>query len=164
MYRFVLFSIQLIFLLIIISFVFTNPFVISLDISNLKYSFSSNFFAIVLILILLSFYLIFYFLFKTRLSLSHYFLKNKYKKLEKGYFYFVEAMIAISNKDNKNAVKSHKKMTNYLKDDPSLSLLLRSEVYKIENNYVQLKRVYESMLKSKKNRNTRLQRINGAKS
>ena len=150
MYRFVLFSIQLIFLLIIISFVFTNPFVISLDISNLKYSFSSNFFAIVLILILLSFYLIFYFLFKTRLSLSHYFLKNKYKKLEKGYFYFVEAMIAISNKDNKNAVKSHKKMTNYLKDDPSLSLLLRSEVYKIENNYEKLKQVYESMLKSKK--------------
>ena len=150
MYRFVLFSIQLIFLLIIISFVFTNPFVISLDISNLKYSFSSNFFAIVLILILLSFYLIFYFLFKTRLSLSHYFLKNKYKKLEKGYFYFVEAMIAISNKDNKNAVKSHKKMTNYLKDDPSLSLLLRSEVYKIESNYAKLKQVYESMLKSKK--------------
>ena len=42
-------------------------------------------------------------------------------------------MIAISNKDNRNAIKAHKKMTTYLKDDPSLSLLLKSEVFKIEN-------------------------------
>ena len=39
---------------------------------------------------------------------------------------------AIANKDNKTALKSHKKMNSYLKDDPSLSLLLKSEVLKIE--------------------------------
>ena len=59
-------------------------------------------------------------------------------------------MNAITNKDNKNAIKSHKKMNYYLKDDPSLSLLLRSEVYKIEKKNNQLQDVYEMMLKSKK--------------
>ena len=48
----------------------------------------------------------------------------------KGYLYFVDAMIAVANKDNKLATKSHKKMNYYLKDDPSLSLLLKSEVLK----------------------------------
>ena len=59
-------------------------------------------------------------------------------------------MIAIANKDNKNASKSHKKMNLFLKDDPSLSLLLKSEVYKIEKNYSELSDVYETMIKSKK--------------
>ena len=35
-------------------------------------------------------------------------------------------------------LKAHKKMTTYLKDDPSLSLLLKSEVYKIERKYDEL--------------------------
>ncbi len=77
-------------------------------------------------------------------------MKNKNTKLKKGYSYFVEAMIAIANKDNKNAVKYHKKMNSFLKDDPSLSLLLKSEVYKIERKYPDLINVYESMIKSKK--------------
>ncbi len=91
-----------------------------------------------------------YLFFKSRLSVSNYFLKNKYKKMEKGYFYFIEAMLAIANKDNKNAIKAHKKMSAYLKDDPSLSLLLKSEVYKIERKFPELSEVYETMIKSKK--------------
>ena len=71
-----------------------------------------------------------YLFFQSRLSLRKYFLKNKYNKIEKGYLHFVDAMIAVANKDNKSAIKSHKKMTTYLKDDPSLSLLLKSEVFK----------------------------------
>ena len=59
-------------------------------------------------------------------------------------------MIAIANKDNKTAIKSHRKMTSYLKDDPSLSLLLKSEVLKIEKKYPELNHVYEDMIKSKK--------------
>ena len=59
-------------------------------------------------------------------------------------------MIAVANKDNQNAIKSHKKMLNYLKDDQSLSLLLKSEVYKIEKKTSELNQVYETMLKSKK--------------
>ena len=67
-----------------------------------------------------------------------------------GYFHFVDAMIAVANKDNRNAIKSHKKMSKYLNDDPSLSLLLKSEVYKIEKKIPELSKVYETMLTSKK--------------
>ena len=150
MYRLIFFLIQFITLLFLLTLIFSNPFIISFDINDYKYSFSSNIFAGVLISILIIFYLIIYLFFKSRFSINKYILKNKYKKIEKGYFYFVEAMIAVANKDNQNAIKSHKKMLNYLKDDQSLSLLLKSEVYKIEKKKSELNQVYETMLKSKK--------------
>ena len=150
MFRISIFFIQLLAILTILTYIFSNPFTISLDIGNLKYSFSSNLLAGLIIVFLFIFFILIYVFFKSRLSLTKYFLKNKYKKIDKGYFHFVEAMIAVANKDNKSAIKSHKKMNYYLKDDPSLSLLLKSEVYKIEGNFQQLTQVYESMLKSKK--------------
>ncbi len=150
MYRLTIFSIQLIILIIVLTLIFNNPFIISLDIKNFKYSFTSNFFAIILIVFLLILYLTFYIFFKSKFMLNNYLLKNKYKKVEKGYKFFVEAMIAISNKDNRSAVKYHKKMNNYLSNEPSLSLLLKSEVYKIERKFSELSQVYETMLKSKK--------------
>ena len=150
MYRFSIFILQLLVILIVLTFIFTNPFIISLDIGNLKYSFSSNIFAIFLIISIFILYFIFYTYFRSRLLFGQYLMKNKYKKIEKGYLYFVDAMIAVANKDNKLATKSHKKMNYYLKDDPSLSLLLKSEVFKIEKKYPELNNVYEEMLKSKK--------------
>ena len=150
MYRLLIFVIQLILLLTILTFIFSNPFIISLDIGNYKYSFVSNIFAGVFLVFLFLFYLLIYVFFRSRFSVKKYFLNNKYKKLERGYFHFVEAMIAIANKDNRNAIKSHKKMNSYLKNDPSLSLLLKSEVYKIERKYDELSQVYETMIKSKK--------------
>ncbi|MDA9748665.1 hypothetical protein N9U75_00775 [Pelagibacteraceae bacterium] len=150
MYRLIVFSLQFIILLTALTFIFTNPFTISLDIKNIKYSFSSNIFAAIALIFILSFYAILFLYFKSRITFVNYLLKNKYRKLDKGYFYFVEAMIAIANKDNRSAIKSHKKMQSYLKDDPSLSLLLKSEVYKIERNYSELSEIYEKMLKSKK--------------
>ena len=95
-------------------------------------------------------YLVLYLFFRSRLSLGQYLLKNKYNKIEKGYLHFVDAMIAVANKDNKTALKSHKKMVGYLKDDPSLSLLLKSEVLKIEKKFPELNNIYEDMIKSKK--------------
>ena len=150
MYRFAVFVIQLLLLIIALTFIFTNPFIISLDIGSLKYSFSSNLFAVALISFTFLLYLILYLFFRSRFSLSKYLLKKKYNKIEKGYLYFIDAMIAIANKDNKTALKSHKKMNSYLKDDPSLSLLLKSEVLKIEKKYPELNNVYEDMIKSKK--------------
>ena len=150
MKRLILFSVQLILLLTIISLILSNPFLISFDISNLKYTFSSNIFIGILVLIFLIIFILIYLYFKSRFSLGKYFLKHRYKKLEKGYLYFVDAMIAVANKDYKNAIKSHKKMNLYLKDDPSLSLLLKSEVYKIDKNYSELSNVYEMMIQSKK--------------
>ena len=150
MFRLLYFVINLVLLLIIISFIFSNPFIISLDIGNFKYSFSSIIFSIVALLILITFYFFTYIFFKSRFSINNFFIKNKYKRLEKGHLHFVDAMIAISNKDNRNAIKFHKKMINYIKDDPSLSLLVKSEVYKMERKYSELVDVYEMMIKSKK--------------
>ena len=149
-YRLLIFSLQLIIILAIVSLLFSNPFIISLDIGNFKYSFSSNIFVTVFLLILLFLYISFLIFFKSQLSIRSYFIKNKYKKLEKGYHYFIEAMIAVANKDNKSAIKFHKKMNSYLVNDEALSLLLKSEVYKIERKQPELAEVYEKMLKSKK--------------
>ena len=150
MLRLIIFFLQLIFLLTIVSFIFSNPFLISFDINDLKYTFSSNIFIGVSLAIFLIVFILSYLYFKTRFSIKNYILKNRYKKLERGYLHFVEAMIAIANKDNKNASKSHKKMNSFLNNDPSLSLLLKSEVYKIEKNYSALSDIYETMIKSKK--------------
>ena len=150
MYRFSIFVLQFLILIIALTFIFTNPFIVSLDIGNLKYSFSSNLFAVIFISFIFLLYLVFYLFFRSRLSLGKYFLKNKYNKIEKGYLHFVDAMIAVANKDNKTALKSHKKMVSYLKDDPSLSLLLKSEVLKIEKKFPELNNIYEDMIKSKK--------------
>jgi uncharacterized membrane-anchored protein len=150
MYRLSIFVLQFLILIIALTFIFTNPFIISLDIGNLKYSFSSNLFSVVFISFIFLLYLVFYLFFRSRLSLGKYFLKNKYNKIEKGYLHFVDAMIAVANKDNKTALKSHKKMVSYLKDDPSLSLLLKAEVLKIEKKFPELNNIYEDMIKSKK--------------
>ncbi len=150
MYRFSIFVLQFLLLIVALTFIFTNPFILSLDIGNLKYTFSSNLFAVVFISFIFLLYLVFYIFFRSRLSLGQYMLKNKYNKIEKGYLHFVDAMIAVANKDNKTALKSHKKMISYLKDDPSLSLLLKSEVLKIEKKFPELNNVYEDMIKSKK--------------
>ncbi len=150
MYRLSIFVLQLLLLIIALTFIFTNPFIVSLDIGNLKYSFSSNLFAVVFISFIFLLYFVFYLFFRSRLSLGNYFLKNKYNKIEKGYLHFVDAMIAVANKDNKTALKSHKKMVGYLKDDLSLSLLLKSEVLKIEKKFPELNNIYEDMIKSKK--------------
>ena len=79
MYKIITFSIQLIILLTILTFIFTNPFIISLDIGNYKYSFSSNFFAGLFLIFLLIFYISFYLFFKSRLSINNFFLKINIK-------------------------------------------------------------------------------------
>ena len=150
MYRLIFFTAQLVLLIAILTLIFSNPFKVSLDIGDFKYSFSSSFFVAVATIILLFIYLSLLLYFKSKVSFNNYLIKSKYKKLDKGYNHFVEAMIAIANKDNRTAIKSHKKMNSYLKDDPSLSLLLKSEVYKIEKDYNKLSEVYEIMIKSKK--------------
>ncbi len=150
MYKLTIFVLQFLLLIVGLTFIFTNPFIISFDIGSIKYSFSSNLFAVVAISFIFVLYLVFYLFFRSRLSLRQYLLKNKYKKIEKGYMYFVDAMIAIANKDNNTAIRSHKKMSSYLKDNPSLILLLKSEIFKIEKKFPELNNIYEDMIKSKK--------------
>ena len=48
--------------------------------------------------------------FRSRYKFQKYFLNKKTKNLEQGYNFFVQAMIAIANKDNKTAVQANNKM------------------------------------------------------
>ena len=70
MYRLLIFVIQLILLLTILTFIFSNPFIISLDIGNYKYSFVSNIFAGVFLVFLFLFYLLIYVFFRSRFSVK----------------------------------------------------------------------------------------------
>ncbi len=150
MIRFIIFFIQFILLLIILSLVISNPFVVSFDIFDLKYSLSSNLFVGTFLSLIVVLYFLIFIYFKSRVSLNKFVMKKKYQRIERGYNYFVDAMIYLANKDNKNASISHKKMKSFLKGDQSLSLLLESEVFKNENRTDQLSNVYEEMLKNKK--------------
>ena len=149
MIRLVIFLIQISIIIGIVSIVISNTFVVSFDIGEYQYSFSSNLFFSLIAFLLVILYIIQYIFFKTRFSFQKYLFVKKYKRLQKGYNYFVDAMIAIANKDNKLAISSNNKMTNYLKEDPGLSLLLKSEVLKIEKKYDQLASIYEEMIKRK---------------
>ena len=149
MIRIIFFVIQIILTIALVSVILSNNFVVSFDIGEYQYSFSSNIFFAIIGTILIILYFVQYIFFKTRFTFQKYLFLNKYKRLQKGYNYFVDAMIAIANKDHKLAISSNNKMDNYIKDDPGLSLLLKSEVLKIEKKYDQLSKVYEEMIKKK---------------
>ena len=148
MLKFILISIQLIFLLTFIFFLVSNSFNVSFDIGDLSYGFSSNLlvtslFSLILIIILLNFIY-----FKTKFIFQKYSYIKKFSKTQKGYDFFVEAMIALLNKDNKTATISARKMKGLLEKDTSLNLLLKSEILKIEKKSDQLTEVYDLMLKN----------------
>ena len=149
MLRLTFLIIQFLLILALVVLLVSNTFIISFDIGDYKYSFSSNIFLGGLLGVLFILYIFQYLYFKAKFSFHKYILINKFKKLEKGYLFFVDAMIAIANKDNKKAISSNKKMLTYLKDDPTLSLLLQAEVLKIEKKFDQLSRIYEEMIKRK---------------
>ena len=148
MLRFFLISIQLIFLLTISFFLVSNSFNISFDIADLSYSFSSNLLVIFLILFITVIVLLNFFYFKTKFIFQKYTYLKKLSKTQKGYNFFVEAMISLLNKDNKAAIISARKMSGLLEKDTSLSLLLQSEILKIEKKSDQLSGVYDLMLKN----------------
>ena len=149
MLRLAFLIIQFLLILTLVILLVSNTFIISFDIGDYKYSFSSNIFFGSLLGLLFILYIFQYLYFKAKFSFHKYILINKFKKLEKGYSFFVDAMIAIANKDNKKAISSNKKMLIYLKDDPTLSLLLQAEVLKIEKKFDQLNTIYEKMIKRK---------------
>ena len=148
MSRFIIISVQLIFLLILSFFLISNSFNISFDIGDLSYNFSSNLLVISLIFLILIIVLLNFIYFKTKFIFQKYSYTKKFSKTQRGYDFFVEAMIALSNKDNKTAAISAKKMQGLLEKDTGLNLLLRSEILKIEKNSDQLTEVYDLMLKN----------------
>ena len=150
MLKFILISIQLILLLSITFFLVSNSFNISFDIGDLSYSFSSNLLVISLVVLISIIILLNFIYFKTKFAFQKYFYVKKLTKTQKGYDFFVEAMIALLNKDNKSATTSARKMKGLLKQETSLNLLLQSEILKIEKKSDQLNDVYDLMIKNNK--------------
>ena len=93
------------------------------------------------------------FYFKTKFSFSKFIAIKKLQNKEKGYNAFVSGMIALANKDYKRAILESKKISNHLDDNPSLTLLLKSEIFKVEKKYDELSVVYEDMSKNKHTEN-----------
>ena len=150
MLKFFWIFVQLIFVLSITFFLVSNSFYISFDIGDLSYSFSSNLLLIFLLSFIFLIILTNFIYFKTKYSFQKYSYIKKFNKTQKGYDYFVDAMIALVNKDNRTASNSAKKMKGLLKKETSLNLLLQSEILKIEKKSDQLSEIYDQMIKNNK--------------
>ena len=150
MVKLLILFIQFFALIFLVTYFSTNSFLVTFEIKDLLYTFSSNLllFFVILIIIIVSIVLFFYF--KSRYKLQKYFLLKDKKNLQKGYGFFAEAMISLANKDKKNAVIASKKMKKTIKDDQGLSMLLDSEILKIEKKYHELSQLHEEMIKNKK--------------
>ena len=150
MIRLIIISIQLILLLSITIFLISNSFNISFDIGDLSYNFSSNLLVIYFVFFCLIVVLISFIYFRTKFVFQKYSHAKKLTRINKGYDFLADSMIALLNKDNKSASNSAKKMRGILKEDTSLNLLLQSEILKIEKKYEELNIVYDLMIKNDK--------------
>ena len=150
MVKFLILFIQFFVLIFLVAYFSTNSFLVTFEINDLIYAFSSNLLLFFLVLIILITFIFLFFYFKSRYKLQKYFLLKDKKNLQKGYGYFVDAMISLANKDKKNAVIANKKMKKLIKDDHGLSMLLNSEIFKIEKKYQELSLLHEQMIKNKK--------------
>ena len=147
MVKFLILFIQFFALIFLVAYFSTNSFLVTFEIKDLLYTFSSNLLLFFAILIILFTFIVLFFYFKSRYKLQKYFLIKDKKNLQKGYGYFAEAMISLANKDKRNAVLASKKMKKTIKDDQGLSMLLDSEILKIENKYHDLSLLHEEMIK-----------------
>ena len=140
-------------ILILVLVVFNNSFIISFEIKDFIYSISSTYIFIPLLIFFVLIFLLQTFYFKTKFSFSKFIAIKKLQNKEKGYNAFVSGMIALANKDYKRAILESKKISNHLDDNPSLALLLKSEIFKVEKKYDELSLVYEDMSKNKHTEN-----------
>jgi len=148
MVKFLILFIQFFVLIFLVAYFSTNSFLVTFEIKDLLYTFSSNLLLFFAVLIILFTFILLFFYFKSRYKLQKYFLIKDKKNLQKGYGYFAEAMISLANKDKRNAVIASKKMKKIIRDDQGLSMLLDSEILKIENKYHDLSLLHEEMIKN----------------
>ena len=133
--------------------VIQNSFIISFAVKDFIYSISSAYVFVFILIVFLFIFFIQTFYFKAKFRFSKYRVDKNFQNKEKGHEAFVDGMIAIANKDYKKAIIENKKITTYLGNNSSLSLLLRSEVLKIEKKYQDLSLIFEDMIKYKKTEN-----------
>ena len=153
MFRILSITVQTSIILILVLAVFNNSFIISFEIKDFIYSVSSTYIFIPLLIFLVLIFLLQTFYFKTKFSFSKFIAIKKLQNKEKGYNAFVSGIIALANKDYKRAILESKKISNHLDDNPSLALLLKSEIFKVEKKYDELSVVYEDMSKNKHTEN-----------
>ena len=153
MFRILSITVQTSIILILVLAVFNNSFIISFEIKDFIYSVSSTYIFIPLLIFFVLIFLLQTFYFKTKFSFSKFIAIKKLQNKEKGYNAFVSGMIALANKDYKRAILESKKISNHLDDNPSLALLLKSEIFKVEKKYDELSLVYEDMSKNKHTEN-----------
>ena len=134
-------------------FVINNSLNISIELNDFIYSISSSYVILILLFIFLILFLVQSLYFKTKFNVRKYKFNKLINNKEKGYNFFVSGVIALANQDYKKAISDSKKISKYLDDSPSLSLLLKSEIYKIEKKYDDLNIVYEEMLKNEDTQN-----------
>jgi HemY protein len=149
MVKFIFFLIQLFILLFFVTYLSSNSFEVAFEIKQLKYTFSSNLLLFSIVLISFLIFIIQLIYFRSQYKFKKYFLNKKTKNLEQGYNFFVQAMIAIANKDNKTAIQANNKMKKLIGNEDDLSLLLNSEIFKIERKYEKLELVHQQMIKNK---------------
>ena len=153
MFKILSITVQTSIILILVLAVFNNSFIISFEIKDFIYSVSSTYIFIPLLIFFVLIFLLQTFYFKTKFSFSKFIAIKKLQNKEKGYNAFVSGMIALANKDYKRAILESKKISNHLDDNPSLALLLKSEIFKVEKKYDELSVVYEDMSKNKHTEN-----------
>ena len=153
MFRILSITVQTSIILILVLVVFNNSFIISFEIKDFIYSVLSTYIFIPLLIFFVLIFLLQTFYFKTKFSFSKFIAIKKLQNKEKGYNAFVSGMIALANKDYKRAILESKKISNHLDDNPSLALLLKSEIFKVEKKYDELSVVYENMSKNKHTEN-----------
>ena len=153
MFRILSITVQTSIILILVLAVFNNSFIISFEIKDFIYSVSSTYIFVPLLIFFVLIFLLQTFYFKTKFSFSKFIAIKKLQNKEKGYNAFVSGMIALANKDYKRAILESKKISNHLDDNPSLALLLKSEIFKVEKKYDELSVVYEDMSKNKHTEN-----------
>ena len=153
MKKFIVIVLQIIFVIFIVSFLINNSFIISFEVKDLIYSVNSSYISIIILFFLLIIFFFQSFYFKAKFLLSKFNISKKIKQKEKGYNSFVSGMIALANKDYKRAIQESKKVSTYLESEKSLSLLLKSEVYKLENKFTELNQVFEEMIKTESTKN-----------
>jgi len=153
LFRILSITVQTSIILILVLAVFNNSFIISFEIKDFIYSVSSTYIFIPLLIFFVLIFLLQTFYFKTKFSFSKFIAIKKLQNKEKGYNAFVSGMIALANKDYKRAILESKKISSHLDDNPSLALLLKSEIFKVEKKYDELSVVYEDMSKNKHTEN-----------
>ncbi len=139
-------TLQLIIILFLVLLIVNNSFIVSFEINDLIYSFTSPYFLGFLLFLIVIIFLIQSMYFKINNKFNRYKTKKLLEKQKKGYDYFTRGMVAIANKDYKKASSISLKLNKFLTNDKSLFMLLQSEVLKKTKNFDQLKITYNEMI------------------